>query len=155
MYFLGNIYNVYVNENKKTNDAVLWTMSKIDYNKLLKRLWHAQNWPSSNVKCVLLEYDYTEWSHVKKGNPNVIEHMPNSNVLVHHALKNSDFVRVMTKFFEFDNRNVTIYIRQKIGPDGQPNFHRKQLVVMFDAKFPPLPPRNEDEDEESDLTRDT
>lgn len=145
---------MYINENKKTNDAMLWAMSKIDYNKLLKRLWHVQNWPSSTVKCVLLEYDYTEWSHVKQGNPNVIERMPNSNVLVHHALKNPNFVRVMTDFFQFDERNVTVYIRQKIGPSGQPDFHRKQLVVMFDAKFPPLPPSEIDEDSYSDLTKD-
>ncbi len=132
MYSLSSIFEMYATQTKKTNDAMLWIMTKIDYPRLFNRLWYANIYPNKTVKFVLLEYDYTEWSYVKKGNPNIIERMPNSNVLVHHAMKNPDFLRIMNQLFQFNERNVTVYIRQKIGSDGQPNFHRKQLVVMFD-----------------------
>lgn len=117
------------------NDAMLWVMTKIDYPKLFNRFWYAHSNPSSVVKFILLEYDYTEWSHVKKGNPNIIERMPNSNVLVHHAMKNPEFLQFLAQFFKFNERHVSVYVRQKIGPDGQPNPHRKQLVVMFDRVY--------------------
>lgn len=144
MYFLSNVFDAYATQNKKTNDAMLWTMSKIDYPKLFNRLWYAHINPGKVVKFVLLEYDYTEWSYVKQGNPNIIERMPTSNVLVHHAMKNPDFLKIMVNFFKFDGRHVTVYVRQKIGTDGQPNPHRKQLVVMFDAKY-------EEKDETDDV----
>ena len=109
-----------------------WVISQLDCNKLLDRIAYSCAHPDAVVKCVLLEYDYTEWSYVKRGNPNVIQRMPNSNVLVHHALNSPEFIRLMDEFFENDRQHVTLYCRQKIGSDGVPNFHRKQLVVRFD-----------------------
>lgn len=149
MYYLSNIFHVYANGSKKANDAMLWTMSKIDYTKLLKRMWYAKNWPNKDVKCVLLEYDYTEWSHVKEGNPNVIERMPNSNVLVHHTLKNPEYLKFMNDFFQFDERKVSVYVRQKIDPDGEPNPHRKQLVLMYAQKWREPEPLDDEYEEES------
>lgn len=108
----------------------------------MRRVADAYEHPDRPVKCVLLEYDYTSWSYVRQGNANVIEKMPNSNVLVHHALHTPDFIRLMDHFFTNDNPRMTIYVRQKINSDGTPNFHRKQLVLMFDPYTfipPPLP----------------
>jgi hypothetical protein len=143
MYFINSVFNAFKVQNKKTNDAMVWIMTKIDYPKLFNRLWYAHINPGKTVKFVVFEYDYTEWSYVKQGNPNVIEKMPNSNVLVHHAMKNPEFLKTMTDFFKLDGRYTTVYVRQKIGPDGQPNPHRKQLVVMF---YPEYFERDEDDD---------
>lgn len=140
---VSNIVELYKHANTFSVKTMLWVMSKIDYSKLLQRITYAYDHPDQTVKCVLLEYDHTSWSYVKQGNPNIIERMPNSNVLVHHALHTPDFVRLMDQFFVNDNPRIKIYARQKIGSDGVPNFHRKQLIVMFEPYTfipPPLPP---------------
>lgn len=145
---VNSIVQLYAHANSASVKTMLWVMSKIDYSKLLRRIAHAYENPDKTVKCVLLEYDYTSWSYVKQGNPNVIERMPNSNVLVHHALNTPDFIRLMDSFFKNDHPRMYIYVRQKIDSDGVPNFHRKQLVLMFQPYTfvpPPLPqsPPNE------------
>jgi hypothetical protein len=140
---INSVIELYKHANQNSVKTMLWVMSKIDYSKLLRRIAYAYDHPHESVKCVLLEYDYTAWSYVKKGNPNVIEKMPNSTVLVHHALHTPDFVRLMDSFFANDRQHVSVYCRQKIGADGVPNFHRKQLVVSFEPWAfmpPPLPP---------------
>lgn len=140
---INNVIDLYKHADQNSVKTMLWVMSKIDYSKLLRRIAYAYAHPDETVKCVLLEYDYTSWSYVKRGNNNVIERMPNSNVLVHHALHTPDFIRLMDTFFANDRHRVSIYCRQKIGPDQVPNFHRKQLVVSFEpwAFVPaPLPP---------------
>lgn len=129
---LNNIVDLLMHQNKNSAKTMIWLMSQLDYNKLFDRIAYAHVNPEETVKCVLLEYDYTEWSYVKRGNSNVIQRMPNSNVLVHHALNSPDFIRLLDSFFANDRHRVTIYCRQKIGPDGLPNFHRKQLVIKFD-----------------------
>lgn len=134
---------LYKHANRDSVKTMLWVMAKIDYTKLLRRIAYAYEHPNETVKCVLLEYDYTTWSYVKRGNANVIERMPDSTVLVHHALHSPDFIRLMDRFFTNDNPRTMIYARQKINPDGSPNFHRKQLVLMFEPYAfipPPLPP---------------
>jgi hypothetical protein len=139
---INNIIELYKHADQKSVKTMLWFMSKIDYSKLLRRVAYAYANPDETVKCVLLEYDYTSWSYVKLGNNNVIEKMPNSNVLVHHALHTPDFIRLLNNFFANDRQLVNIYCRQKIGANGVPNFHRKQLVVSFQpyALLPQQPP---------------
>jgi len=140
---INNVVDLFKHANQASVKTMLWTMTKIDYNKLLQRIAYAYTHPDKSVKCVLLEYDYTSWSYVKQGNANIIERMPNSNVLVHHALHTPDFIRLMDRFFANDNPRIKIYARQKIGSDGVPNFHRKQLVVVFEPYTfipPPIPP---------------
>jgi hypothetical protein len=142
---VNNVIELFKHADQNSVKTMLWVMSKIDYSKLLRRVAYAYAHPNETVKCVLLEYDYTSWSYVKLGNSNVIEKMPNSNVLVHHALHTPDFIRLMDNFFANDRRGVNIYCRQKIGSNGEPNFHRKQLVVSFEPwaflpQQPPLPP---------------
>jgi len=128
---IDNIVELYKHADQNSVKTMLWVMSKIDYTKLLRRIAYAYANPSDTVKCVLLEYDYTSWSYVKQGNANVIERMPDSNVLVHHALHTPDFIRLMDRFFANDNPRIEIYARQKIDSDRTPNFHRKQLVIVF------------------------
>jgi hypothetical protein len=139
---VANIVQLYRHSNPTSVKTMLWVMSKIDYNKLLRRVTYAYEHPDETVKCVLLEYDYTSWSYVRQGNANVIERMPNSNVLVHHALHTPDFVQLMDYFLTNNHPGMTVYARQKINSDGSPNFHRKQLVLMFEPYTfvaPPLP----------------
>ena len=112
--------------------TLMWLLSKIDYPKLMARVKYAQENPSESVKCVLLEYAYTTRAYANKGHENIVDYMPNSTVLVHHALHTPDFIRTMDEFIGSNNDTVMVYVRQKIGPDGEPNFHRKQLVIMFE-----------------------
>lgn len=121
--------------NDKHINTLHWVLAKIDCNKLISRVRFAHNNPDFTVKCVLLEYAYTSRAYGLKGNPNIIEYMPRSNVLVHHALQNPDFVRLSDELFKnqlkFNLPNTTIYCRQKIKSNGFPDFHRKQLVIAF------------------------
>lgn len=129
---VNNLVKLYKTANPNTVKTLTWVLSKIDYSKLMARVKYAYENPSEPVKCVLLEYAYTTRAHANKGHENIVDYMPNSTVLVHHALHTPDFIRTMDEFFGANNDTVSIYVRQKIGPDGEPNFHRKQLVVLFE-----------------------
>lgn len=119
---------------------MMWVMSKIDNKKLLNRIRYAHFNPSVTTKCVLLEYSYTSRAYENQGNPNIVECMPESKVLVHHALHTPDFIWLMDTLFKNNNPKIQIYARQKIKSDGTPDFHRKQLVVAFEPwTFVPQP----------------
>lgn len=111
--------------------TLLWLTTKISYDKLLKRVARAYTHPEETTKCVLMEYSYTSRQYVQTGLPNIVEYVPNKNVLVHHALNNPEMIRLMDEYFG-NNQNIKIYVRQKIKPNGTPDFHRKQLVVKFE-----------------------
>lgn len=133
----SNVHNV---------NTMVWLIHQIDYEKLLRRVRFAFSNPEVTTKCVLVEYAYTSRSYVNSGNPNIVEYLPNTNVLIHHALNTPEFIRFMDSFFKNDNKNVTIYTRQKIKADGTPDFHRKQVVMMFEpwAFVTPPPPQDMD-----------
>ena len=140
---LSTVLSLVHHPNAASVYTMMWLMDQINYNKLLSRVRFAHNHPESTTKCVLLEYAYTNRNYVISGNPNIVEYLPETHVLVHHALNTPDFIRFMDSFFKNDNDKVTIYTRQKIKADGTPDFHKKQLVVMFEpwAFVTPPPPQ--------------
>lgn len=124
--------------NKDSVKTLLWVLSKIDFKKLLTRVTCA--YENVATKCVLLEYMYTSRAYANQGYPNAVEYMPNSRVLVHHALTKPETLQLLNKIFRTHDLNVTVYVRQKIGQDGYPDFHRKQLVVKFEPWTDVSPP---------------
>lgn len=110
---------------------LLWITSKINYEKVLKRVARAYTNPDEITKCVLMEYSYTSREREKQGLPNIVEYVPNKNILVHHALNSPEMIRLMNEYFGCNDR-VKVYIRQKIKESGFPDFHRKQLVMKIE-----------------------
>jgi hypothetical protein len=127
-----NIAQLFNTHTKQTLNTFLWLTAKIDYNKLSQRILRAHMYPNEKVKCVLAEYLYTSRTYEALGNPNIVEYLPNSNVLIHHALNNPDFIRFMDKYFGAQPNKVIIHVRQKIKSDGTPDFHKKQLVITYE-----------------------
>lgn len=146
---INNLVQLYKHANQNSVKTMLWVMSKIDYKKLFSRIAYSHENPQMAVKCVLLEYAYTTRAYSAKGFPNHVDYMPDSNVLVHHALNTPDFIRLIDGHFLNDRERVSLYTRQKIGPDGTPDFHRKQLVLLFEPwafiAAPPEPILNPEE----------
>jgi hypothetical protein len=127
------ISQLLAHENPNSVKTMLWVMSQIDYSKLASRIKQARDNPTDTVKCVLLQYAYTSrYNSNTNGYENIVDYMPNSSVLVQHALHTPDFIRLMDDVFAGNNPRVKIYARQKVSPDGTINVHKKQLVVMFE-----------------------
>lgn len=116
----------------QTMNTFIWLSSKMNHGKMVKRVIRAYIHPNETVKMVLVEYAYTSRSYVEQGNPNIVEYMPDSNVLVHHAINTPDFIRFMDEYFGTEKDKVSVYVRQRINSDGTPDFHRKQLVLKYE-----------------------
>lgn len=129
---VNSILNLYKFHNTNSVRTMLWVMSKIDNNKLFERVKYAYEHPTEKTKCVLLEYSYTSRTYQQMGHPNIVEYLPGTTVLVHHALNSPDFIRLIDDVFCENRAGINVYVRQRIGSDGKPDFHRKQLVLSFD-----------------------
>lgn len=135
-----NVANVLKAHNQQSLKTFLWLTSKINYGKLYSRIARSCLYPNEEVKCVLLEYVYTSRTYEAQGNPNLIEYLPESTILVHHAINSPDFIRLLDNYFGVEDDKVSIYVRQKIKSDGTPDFHKKQLVIKFEPwAFTPRP----------------
>ncbi len=133
--------------------ALYWVINQIDFEKLAERASQYNFCPTVDTKCVLLEYNYTPWSDVKAGVRDVSDRLPGTDVLVHSALSSESFHKFALDYLigHTNEDNVVLYVRRKIRSGGEPDPYKRQLVLMFTAKQPPLPPspipRIEDDDD--------
>lgn len=121
--------------------ALYWVVNQIDFEKLAERASQYNFCPTMDTKCVLLEYNYTPWSDVKAGVRDVSDRLPGTDVLVHSAVSSESFNKFAIDYLigHTNKDDVVIYIRRKILSNGEPDTHKRQLVMLFMAKQPPLP----------------
>jgi hypothetical protein len=133
MSLLSLVYD----EIAKCNDYVVMqamykTLNKIDYEKLQERILTARTNPDIPTKCVLLEYSYTSWEFIQQGIEDKSQRVHNTDVLVHTALNSPGFQDLANKILTGNNPKIHVYTRRRINADGNPDFHKYQLVLSFD-----------------------
>jgi hypothetical protein len=128
--------NADIEYNCKT--GLIWAINQIDMFKLAVRVVQAQS-VLSETKCVLLEYNFTEWKDVNSGKRDRSDRLPETNVLVHTVLSSPNFAKVARKYIAGDEPRADIYIRRKVRSDGTLDPHRYQLVLKFSMERPITP----------------
>jgi len=117
--------------------ALIWVINQIDMNKFSERVFQAKYCPDIETKCVLLEYNYTSWSDVKAGLPDISDRLPGTDLLVHNALSSPDFWRLANEYISGNDTRATIYCRRKTDYETNKTYpHRMQLVLAFAKELP-------------------
>lgn len=124
-------------ESYSGETILLWVLNQIDMKKFVERVSQAQYCPDIETKCVLLEYNYTTWSDVKAGLPDVSDRLPGTDLLVHGALCSPDVWRLVHQYILGNDTRAYTYCRRKIDNDTKkPNPHRMQFVLVFTKVVP-------------------
>lgn len=129
-------------DNASAVSSFLWLLNQIDVQKIYSRMRHAMKYPSTTVKCVLLEYKFTPRWYVAQGNEKLVDYLPNTNKRVHDVVLSNDVLDMLRFHLGDFNSKIKFYTRQKICAGNCPDFTTKQLVMLFEpyAFVPPPPP---------------
>lgn len=119
------------------SELLLDVLARIDFCKVIQRVWSAMENPSKETKCVLLEYEWTTLEDVRRGLPNKVTRIPNGRIF-HNACLQLDIWKTLEALF--GNPKIFVYRRRKY-VDNVENRHVMQVVLSIQPyAFCTLPP---------------
>lgn len=135
-WFLAQLLKKSYNDDGRS-ELLLDVLARIDFSKVINRMWSAMENPSRETKCVLLEYEWTTLEDVRKGLPNRVTRLPNGRIF-HNACLQLDIWKTLESLFE--NSKISLYRRRKY-LNGEENRHIMQVMLRIEPyAFCTLPP---------------